>query len=317
MVQNKQYELITKYRMAIFGIAQIWILLRHTFYFNNYHFGIFDGLIQTGDCGVDIFMFLSGFGLFFSYEKCNSLLEFYRKRVLRIVPSFVILIVFFRVVYILINGGSYLSLLNPMWWLNMVYNKYWFIGAILLLYFSYPIIYKFVKRNIYLSLSFAMLIAIGGLFLLRLIHVDRLNQLALYFARVPIFVTGAVFAYKQDLFTNNKLMCLSLLLSIPLIMYLPKDFQRISYGLATIGIITYLPLILNYLPQYVIKYFNVVGKSSLEVYLIHIFLFSYGMLSYIDRYIPYWACTILVLIIISILSYFANILLNKIIKIKK
>ena len=317
MVQNRPYELITKYRMAIFGFAQLWIFLRHTFYFNDYHYGIFDGLIQIGDCGVDIFMFLSGFGLFFSYQKSQSLFAFYKKRVLRIVPTFIILIIIFRVIYALMTGDGYKSLLNPFWWANMVYNKYWFIGAILILYFSFPIIFKLVKHNIYLSLIVALFIAFGGLLLLRIVNIERLNQFALYFARVPVFVIGAFFAYNQDLFNKKKIIILSFLLSIPLIMFLPKDFQRVSYGLATIGIITYLPLFLNILPQCVIRYLNVVGLSSLEFYLIHIFLFSYGMLSYIDSYIPYWACTILVLIFISILSFCAHKMIAQLITVKK
>ena len=317
MERNIYYELLTKYRMAIFGFAQLWIFLRHTFFFNDYHFGFIDCLVQIGDCGVDIFMFLSGFGLFFSYQKSESLLSFYRKRVLRIVPTFVISILIFRIVYSIVNGGGYLSLANPFWWVNMVFNKYWFIGAIFFLYLSFPIIIKIVKNHTCLSLVFALFFAIGGLLLLRFINMEKLNQLALYFARVPIFVTGTIFAYNQELFMKKKLIILSFFLSIPLIMYLPKDFQRVSYGLATIGIVTYLPLFLNNLPHFIIRCLNEVGLSSLEFYLIHIFLFSYGILSYIDQYVPYWVCTILVLIFISILSSYTHRMLILLINKKK
>lgn len=50
----------------------------------------FYGLRRCGNVGVDIFLFLSGVGLWFAWTKTPSVSHFYRRRLIRILPTWLI-----------------------------------------------------------------------------------------------------------------------------------------------------------------------------------------------------------------------------------
>ena len=60
---------ISTYRKALMGVAMLWIV----FYHFGFHTPIISHLTRFGYTGVDIFMFLSGFGLFYSLQKKQGL----------------------------------------------------------------------------------------------------------------------------------------------------------------------------------------------------------------------------------------------------
>lgn len=74
------FNSLIKNRNAIFGFSIIYIIC--------FHSG-FSPLFGRGFIGVDVFLFLSAFGLCFSLEKHN-LQKFYLRRLNRIYPLFVI-----------------------------------------------------------------------------------------------------------------------------------------------------------------------------------------------------------------------------------
>lgn len=90
-VENGRFQLslISKFRSEIMGAAIILVLLCHC---DSFSWGIFHPYVQelakVGSCGVDIFLFVSGFGLFYSMKKDSSIVHFYRKRFLRIIPEY-------------------------------------------------------------------------------------------------------------------------------------------------------------------------------------------------------------------------------------
>lgn len=92
MTKNKIFEWgwLSKYRGELFGIAAIMIILHHLtirnlgVLTNPYMF-----IRVQGAMGVDIFLMLSGIGLYFSYTSC-SLKEFYFRRFKRIIPAYLL-----------------------------------------------------------------------------------------------------------------------------------------------------------------------------------------------------------------------------------
>ena len=94
MVKN-----IEKNRIAIMGFAAMWILILHVWYPCFYDNGaipnLFEGfIVGSGYVGVDIFMFLSAIGLFYSLEN-NSIIVFYKHRIKRLLfPVLIISIIF-------------------------------------------------------------------------------------------------------------------------------------------------------------------------------------------------------------------------------
>ena len=84
--QNVIYNSIALRRKELMGIAILSVILYHWFSWCKY--GYLD-MFHYLYIGVDVFLLLSGFGLCFSYNKCN-LPRFYRRRLLRVFPLFVV-----------------------------------------------------------------------------------------------------------------------------------------------------------------------------------------------------------------------------------
>ena len=82
---------ISTYRSELMGWAILWIMMLHFTFTQIKPLGF---LAQYGFAGVEIFMFVSGFGLYFSLDKDNNLFRFYKRRLLRIFPTYYILGIF-------------------------------------------------------------------------------------------------------------------------------------------------------------------------------------------------------------------------------
>ena len=91
MTLNECRNVISKSRNEIMGISILWIMLHHVFFFNLWNFELFTFPIMIGSWGVDIFLFLSSFGLYHSFSSNNHLLRFYKRRINRILPVFLLI----------------------------------------------------------------------------------------------------------------------------------------------------------------------------------------------------------------------------------
>lgn len=78
---------ISYHRNSIMGIAILWIMMYHMPYLNSIAGSLIGSAILIGFCGVDIFFFLSSFGIYYSFQKQQTLKSFYKKRILRILPK--------------------------------------------------------------------------------------------------------------------------------------------------------------------------------------------------------------------------------------
>ena len=87
-----QWKLISRYRSEIMGTAMILVLLCHsdTFSWGRLHPYVHQ-LAANGTCGVDIFPFVSGFGCFYSMLMDSSALRFYRRRLARVFPEYLLI----------------------------------------------------------------------------------------------------------------------------------------------------------------------------------------------------------------------------------
>ena len=70
--RSLHYGLISKYRPVLMSVAILLIMFCHLDTAQNHNDADHTrlaGFLQTGSVGVDIFLFLSGIGLYFSYTK--------------------------------------------------------------------------------------------------------------------------------------------------------------------------------------------------------------------------------------------------------
>ena len=78
-------KFISTYRSELMGYSILWIMMLHFTFIQVKTLGF---VAQYGFAGVEIFMMVSGFGLFFSLDKNASLKRFYKKRLLRIFSTY-------------------------------------------------------------------------------------------------------------------------------------------------------------------------------------------------------------------------------------
>lgn len=88
-----------KYREIWMGIAMLWIMLFHSgFVFSN---KIVKMAQAIGYGGVDVFLFASGIGNYFSYTKDECPLLFLKRRILRLAPVYIPFIIVWNILNII------------------------------------------------------------------------------------------------------------------------------------------------------------------------------------------------------------------------
>ena len=113
-----------------------------------YHSGI--KLFYIGFIGVDIFLFLSGYRLCGSYERQKTLGVFYKKRLLRILPLFSVLAICHSIINFIKNDCSFFDFvcnITTLSYYNLGGHIFdWYLCALVLFYFAFPILYYLVKK---------------------------------------------------------------------------------------------------------------------------------------------------------------------------
>ena len=254
-------------------------------------------------------MFLSAYGLCFSYKKNSDKKYFYRRRVLRILPSvFVLLFFFFFLDTLVFSSAGLFHCISPSYWFYSLYSTYWFIGAILLFYAAFPFLYDGITKlkcnQIYIVIGSFIVASVCVTFIL-LTKNRQLYQLVVYSARIPILIIGMLMATRG--IWKQKFIILCLIVSIPLVYMLPKDFQRISYSFLAVPLVYYIPFVLDKSHSVVLHTLSFTGVCSLEFYLIHIYLFKNNVLGYADGYFHSQILTsIILLCVVVVCSFIAN-----------
>ena len=135
---NNYVTLLSKHRSAIMGFAILWVMLFHLRV--SVDFIPFMIIKKIGYGGVDTFLFLSGFGLYYSCSKENfNKRKYYKNRFKRILPEFWLVLV---VVFILQKDFSYQSFYAliccastlGLWVWGVIPYVLWYISCILFFY---------------------------------------------------------------------------------------------------------------------------------------------------------------------------------------
>ncbi len=194
MKRRTDLNVISQQRAGLFGAAILWIMLFHStlrLTWPPLHL-----IKATGYAGVDVFLFLSGIGLYYSMEKDPFPARFYRKRARRVLLPY-------GVVAVLYEGGRcLLGRITPAeclsnitlvsYWTRGV-PTYWFIAAIVALYAAYPLLYKLIQRKQYPLQALILALSFAAAWLL---YQDqpafyRVNG---FVFRIPIFLLGCYIA---------------------------------------------------------------------------------------------------------------------------
>ena len=305
-------SLISKYRTEVMGIASVMIMFGHTVFWGNISYGVFTPIVTLGYCGVDIFLFLSGFGLFYSMQKGKSIKSFYCKRLLRILPTFLCVMILYSILNY--KTWSLVWFVNPMTW----YYAYWYVPFILLMYLVYPFVYNsLLKWNKYWTLSAIVIISILFLFIL----ID--NKMAVNHsvfmcsaARIPIFFIGMFWASGKLTCLRNKILAtIFFILGVGTLIgfYFWDNLQGVKFTtyycfILIIPILVYwLSLACSIIGRNIRRFVLFSGNISLELYLIHVTIVPYLMSKFISMGLnSFWVVGVPFLIA-YILSYICSV----------
>lgn len=275
---------IGKYRTAIMGVGALWILVLHVWYPCFYDAGETADLIErfvvgSGYVGVDVFMYLSAIGLFYSLEK-NSVSTFYKHRIKRILFPVLIISMIFAIAYKW-NFATYITnVLGINFFRESIYCFLWFVIAIEIVYLLFPLYYKlFIKIKYKGIFTF---ITILFYILILVIFKDYIRKdFFVFLNRIPIFLFGVLIGYLNVINKKYKyetvfyVVCVFILLFGCYELHLCNDYNHyilVPYSgylipafCITISIVPILALLLN--KTHVLnKIFSFLGKMSLEMY---------------------------------------------------
>lgn len=332
--ESVDWSIISKYRDEIFGFTMISIVIFHFFenVLNSEIIGTLHKVAQAynisiSSVGVEIFLFLSGMGLFFSMKKNNDVKLFYIKRLKRLlIPYLIIGGIFWFIKDIIILKSNFTTFMYDYTILSFWFKGIrcvWFIGFILLMYLIYPILFKCFdgnKRQRDCCLVLLLLINIGLAEGLRIISPTTYSHIEIAIWRIPIFILGAYMAkkiYRHESFdVFDKLLVVAGLIikfAAILLQYIDTPIPNIFKGrLGTCVFSISLIVITSFLLSKIkFNFLNIllkkVGALSLELYITHVtirnLMNSCNMPTYI--FLNYFVCILL--------SVILSILLNKLI----
>lgn len=179
-------SLLSKYRRALMAVAMFWIAFHHArFPITNKAISFI--LVTCGYVGVSLFFFLSAFSMYYSYKKDNNYLSFIKKRLIRILPYYVLYSLFM----IFVVKDNYISYIGVDFFLkNQLEN--WFTYVILVLYLLTPLYLKQFNLK-------PLVYTIVGVILVFLVCII-LNNFSFTYAwfNVAIYLLGFYFAYLND-----------------------------------------------------------------------------------------------------------------------
>lgn len=302
MITIKDIELtnISRYRGELMGMAMIFIILFHVSLPQS---DMFFGLRRMGNIGVDMFFFLSGIGLWFSWTKNPSCKHFFKRRYLRIYPTWLIMASLYYIPRF--RGGDIMAwidligdiTINWDFWLHDELT-FWYIPATMMLYLFAPAYMELIRKHpIYRWLPVVMIMWCILVQYVTPIH-DIFGHIEIFWSRVPIFFIGinmGEMVRRKDKLDGASIWMIVILFVATLTSSIfleqnlhgrfPLYVERMLYIPLTITTILLLNRIFRRTPKWFNNAFKFVGALSLECYLIHI----HFVLNYIPREWTYWA----------------------------
>lgn len=291
------WGLVSQYRNQLFGISILLIMLFHSGTFQSITtnptlvaYLPTNSWIRTGSIGVDLFLFLSGMGLYFAMLRRPSLLRFYLKRLKRILIPYGIIggaYWFFRDIFIRDNIPLFWKDLSLSTFFTAGRTTYWYIALILPLYLLAPLFLCLFRSRFRTPLLFALFVVCIGLALyLGLWKPDIYWKVEKGLNRIFIFVLGCYFGKiiqeKRPMRAKWIIFCILVLSCRGLVYYIaafcePSSVTRIVvrqwYNAAGLALCILLPILLEFLhSQRLNRFLNFLGILSLELYLSHLAL---------------------------------------------
>lgn len=285
--------LISKYRTELMGLGIINVLLYHWIAFSNLSKdNIFIIVLSEFNKFVftEGFLFLSGFGLYYSFTKNSDTITFWKKRALRVYLPYLIMTLPFLTYFDLFENSSIFDFLLDItclfFWKEG--NKYgmWYIAISIILYLIFPLVYKICilkdNRKTIERLLLLMLISLCIPVLIKLVDSNYYKIIKIGIDRVFIFLCGLAYGYVSHAcrVSKNKLLIYNVaIINLFVITYVVSLFADPIYNfLQMVSKLVTIPTIcciFNIMGNNkFMQLLNREGHYTLELYILHLFFYS-------------------------------------------
>lgn len=277
---------LSRYRNELKGIAILWVVFFHA------QLGL-SGLVydvqQIGYGGVDIFFFLSGFGLYHSLERSADLGSYLKRRGERLLPAYLPFCLMWLAVMLPIYGGGLATSLRIAagnlsmfgYFAGVELNINWYVSALALSLLLAPVFHAVLRGGKHFCLRAAVLLA--ALFAVGVAYVGNDQYMAI--SRLPVFVIGMLFASPQLEVRSSKKITVGLaaacVLGLAVLFVCLKRYLEllITYAmywhpfvLITPGLCAGLSWLFAKLPKAAGKPFAMLGNASFEIFLFNVWI---------------------------------------------
>lgn len=298
---NYYLQLLSKHRSALMGIAIILIMICHC------------GVLSIGRIGVETFILLSGVGCFFSLNKNDSPKVFYRKRLLRIFPTYLILAT--PIIWYYDHQWGWMRIIADLTTINILRGGrfYWFILLIFISYLAAPFYFGLIKK-VRCPMLIPVVFMAGAFILSKLLPTQ-----SIWMERIPSFLLGMNFGQliiegkqTKTSYLGNIIVfilgCLLLLALASIETIVSGEEMRVLFFFTVPIVLFAIGVALDYINTTLIYIcLSYIGTVTLELYILHELVFkpiSEWMVNYLWLQIP------LGIVIAIFASFFVNRLIS-------
>lgn len=275
-----------KYREVWMGLAMLWIMLYHVEIDTDLR--LFNFIKQIGYGGVDIFLFASGIGNYYSFSKNEEALPFIKRRISRLAPIYLPFIIVWCVYQIAVGRLRPIYVIGNLFaiqefsYAGLSFN--WYLGALIICYLLTPYLATYIKQN-----SFFKSAALAAVLTLLTTAFWNDERFIITATRLPIYTIGMIFAKYDSEVINKRMLTVGALMFVVgnLILFEGIRFfpahmwSKGFYWYPFILIVPFLCCMMSWFSSLVEKtpffawgnsVLRTIGKNSFEIYLIHCFI---------------------------------------------
>lgn len=252
-------------------------------------------IFSYGNLGIDMFLFISGVGLCFSYKSNSNKRIFYKKRFKKIIILYLLISRPFWIWRDIILEHSFKMFFMDISMISFFTEgnrQLWFIALIIILYIVFPYIYKVIYKDIVngVSIQCKLILLIGVVLIINGLIYFILQQLysniEIALTRIPAFIMGCYYgSYIYEEKIINKKFLMSTYIFIILVkgslgFITNQDLKQIltRYLGVCIGII--LCITVSIVLELIRckknnNFFDFFGSFTLELYMVHVLVRSF------------------------------------------
>jgi peptidoglycan/LPS O-acetylase OafA/YrhL len=281
-------QVVSTKRSELMALAIVFIMVFHSF-IGGQEVTFWQETSNMLNVGVDIFLFVSGLGCFYSLSKEGRWWPFYRKRLRRLLPAYLLVAVPYYAFMSPLPKGlgaacwTFVYELSTLKFWAEGMRTFWFVPAILGFYAVAPFFFRLLRRDVLSAWALPVVVILLDV-MVGLSQRGQTWPTELWSSRLPIFLFGMLLApavksgRRLTVWMN---VVLALLLAVGFAgavgygfvcdaWHLPIVVQRMSYIPFTVGFVFLVSQLLMLEPRWLSAALTYLGGFTLELYLVHV-----------------------------------------------